>query len=82
MLNKFREFIGDTRGFLETYILTVYLVIFITMLAFIMGLGFGTLKQAHAKHGYFAEAMTFCASAAGQMNPAGDINRELALPIF
>jgi len=71
----------DEKG-LMTFILCIYLVVFTTMLAFIMGIVFGTMKQAQAKYGFFSESMNFAAEAAGQMDPSGELNGELAEQYF
>lgn len=50
--------------------LATYMVIFVTILAFTLGLCFGVWKQAWAKYGWVAEAANFAAQAA---NKTGDI---------
>ncbi|NLO89486.1 MAG: hypothetical protein GX088_04060 [Clostridia bacterium] len=58
-----RKLIKDERGFIADIILVGYLVAFISMLAFILGLGYGTVKQANAKYGFFREAVDFSSEA-------------------
>jgi hypothetical protein len=74
----------DQGGFIETFILSAYVVVFITILAFIMGLGFGVSKQAHAKYGYLGESMTFAASAANMTGGIGGVkeNETMAKMLF
>lgn len=60
----------DERGFIETQFLATYMVVFVTMLAFTLGICFGVWKQAQAKYTWMAEAANFAAQAA---NVRGDI---------
>jgi len=76
--------IKNEDGFIETYVLTVYLIVILTIFAFILGLGVGMWKEASAKYMWFAEAMDFAAQAA---NKTGDLeevvlNRDLARSYF
>ena len=70
----------DERGMM-TFILCIFLVFFTTMLAFLMGVVFGTMKQAQAKYGWFSEGMTYAATAASLFRP-GELDADLAEQYF
>lgn len=60
----------DERGFIETQFLATFMVVFVTMLAFTLGICFGVWKQAQARYAWMAEAANFAAQAA---NTTGDV---------
>ena len=74
----------NEKGFIEVQILMTYLVFALTMLAFLLGLFYGTWKQASAKYMWFAESMDFAAQAANKTGDAKEVrlNQEKAKQYF
>lgn len=74
----------NERGFVEVQILMMYLVFALTMLAFLLGLFYGTWKQASAKYMWFAESLDFAAQAANKTGNVWEVrlNQEKAKRYF
>lgn len=68
--NRLVVALKNEKGVLETFVLAAYMFFALTLLAFLLGMGFGMWKQGAMKYGWFAEAMDFAARAA---NITGDI---------
>jgi len=75
---------NDEKGFISTFILVVFLVFFLSVSAFILGLGFGVMKQAQAKYGWFCEAVNFSVEAANMASDPGspEVSRNAAEAYF
>lgn len=56
----------DEEGFMETYILAVFLVFSLTFFAFLLGTGMGMQKNAQARYSWFTEALDFATRAANR----------------